>query len=46
LLLVLATQLAQREIFTLNFPGTALHWLLLGVASTSPRRWAIWPSRR
>ena len=29
LLLVLATKLSQREIFTLNFPGTPLHWLLL-----------------
>jgi phosphatidate cytidylyltransferase len=29
LLLILAAKLTQREIFTLNFPGTALHWLLL-----------------
>jgi phosphatidate cytidylyltransferase len=29
LLIVLSMQLAQREILTLSFPGTVLHWLLL-----------------
>lgn len=31
LLLFLSAELAKREIFALNFPGTALHWLLLAV---------------
>jgi phosphatidate cytidylyltransferase len=29
LLLALSAQLAQRDIFALNFPGTVLHWMLL-----------------
>jgi len=31
LLLLLAAKLADREIFALNFPGSALHWMLLAV---------------
>jgi phosphatidate cytidylyltransferase len=31
LLLALAAQLAKRDIFALNFPGSALHWILLAV---------------
>jgi len=31
LLLLLAAKLSQHDIFALNFPGTALHWMLLAV---------------